>query len=46
MTTWSNQLHQLGFTQEKEADGSERYRLFPGESKSSFWTQILVIPYR
>ena len=44
MTTWSNQLHQLGFTKEKKTDGSERYRLFPGESTTSFWTQILVIP--
>ena len=44
MTTWSDQLHQLGFTKEKQTDGSERYRLFPGESKTSFWTQILVVP--
>ena len=44
MTTWSNQLHELGFTKEKDTDGSERYRLFPGGSTSSFWTQILVIP--
>ena len=44
MTTWSNQLHQLGFTKEKQTDGSERYRLFPGESTTSFWTQILVVP--
>ncbi len=44
MTTWSNQLHQLGFIKEKETDGSEKYRLFPGRSTTSFWTQILVIP--
>ncbi len=44
MTTWSNRLHQLGFTKEKETDGSERYRLFPSKSTNSFWTQILVTP--
>ena len=44
MTAWSNQLHQLGFIKEKEMDGSEKYRLFPGRSTTSFWTQILVIP--
>ena len=44
MTTWSNQLLQLGFLKEKETDGSERYRLFLGESMTSFWTQIHVIP--
>ena len=44
MATWSNQLYQLGFIKEKETDGSEKYRLFPGRSTTSFWTQILVIP--
>ena len=44
MTTWSNQLLQLGFLKEKETDGSERYRLFLGECTTSFWTQIHVIP--
>ena len=43
MTTWLNRLHQLGFTKEKETDGSERYRLISGKSTTSFWTQILVV---
>ena len=44
MTNWSSRLQQLGFAKEKEEDGSERYRFFPGKSTNSFWTQILVIP--